>query len=241
MARLRTETAPEITVYDESAVFKAATGATAPLVEFKDSSGTVVANIASNGVLNVTSVVASNAGTGSTALATRAYVDSVASGINWHTAANFATAAALPACTYANGTLGVGATLTGNSNGRLTVDGTPQTTGKTLLVKNQADAKQNGLYDITAQGEDGVSAFVLTRRTDSDNSIGGQVKPGDAVFVLSGTNNANQGFILTTIGTGTSGAIVFGTDNLDWTQFTGAATITAGTGMSKTGNQLVVI
>jgi len=35
MARLRTETAPEITVNDESVVFKAAAGATAPLVEFK--------------------------------------------------------------------------------------------------------------------------------------------------------------------------------------------------------------
>jgi hypothetical protein len=240
MARLRTETAPEITVYDESAVFKAATGATAPLVEFKDSSGTVVANIASNGVLNVVSVVASNAGTGSTALATRGYVDSIASGINWHAAVNFATTAALPACTYANGTLGVGATLTGNSNGRLTVDSTAQTTGKSILVKNQADAKQNGIYDITAQGEDGVSVFVLTRRSDADNSIAGQVKAGDAVFVLAGTDNANQGFILTTVGTGTAGAIVFGTDNLDYTQFTGTATVTAGAGISKTGNQLDV-
>jgi len=240
MARLRTETAPEITVYDESAVFKAATGATAPLVEFKDSSGTVVANIASNGVLNVVSVVASNAGTGSTALATRGYVDSISAGINWHTAVNFATAAALPACTYANGTLGVGATLTGNSNGRLTVDSTAQTTGKSILVKNQADAKQNGIYDITAQGEDGVSVFVLTRRSDADNSIAGQVKAGDAVFVLAGTDNANQGFILTTVGTGTAGAIVFGTDSLTYTQFTGTATVTAGAGISKTGNQLDV-
>jgi len=202
MARLRTETAPEI--------------------------------------LNVVSVVASNAGTGSTALATRGYVDSIASGINWHAAVNFATTAALPACTYANGTLGVGATLTGNSNGRLTVDSTAQTTGKSILVKNQADAKQNGIYDITAQGEDGVSVFVLTRRSDANNSIAGQVKAGDAVFVLAGTDNANQGFILTTVGTGTAGAIVFGTDNLDYTQFTGTATVTAGAGISKTGNQLDV-
>jgi len=179
-------------------------------------------------------------GTGSTALATRGYVDSIASGINWHAAVNFATTAALPACTYANGTLGVGATLTGNSNGRLTVDSTAQTTGKSILVKNQADAKQNGIYDITAQGEDGVSVFVLTRRSDADNSIAGQVKAGDAVFVLAGTDNANQGFILTTVGTGTAGAIVFGTDNLDYTQFTGTATVTAGAGISKTGNQLDV-
>lgn len=116
MARLRVETAPEITIYDEAAVFKAASGATAPLVQFKDSSGAVVANISANGTMNVASVVASNAGTGSTALATRGYVDSVAAGINWHQAVNFTTREALPACTYSNGTLGVSATLTGSSN-----------------------------------------------------------------------------------------------------------------------------
>ena len=56
MARLRVETSPEITVLDESAVFKAASGATAPLVEFKNSSGTVVANVAANGAVTVSSI-----------------------------------------------------------------------------------------------------------------------------------------------------------------------------------------
>jgi hypothetical protein len=60
MARLRFETAPEITVNDEAVVFKAANGATAPLVEFRASNGAVVANIASNGVLNVSAVNASS-------------------------------------------------------------------------------------------------------------------------------------------------------------------------------------
>ena len=56
MARLRFETTPEITVNDESTVFKAAAGATAPLVEFKNSSGTVVANVAANGTVTVSSI-----------------------------------------------------------------------------------------------------------------------------------------------------------------------------------------
>jgi len=241
MARLRIETAPEITVYDEAFVIKAAANATAPLVQLKDSSGTVVGNITSTGTLNVTSVVAANAGTSSTDLATRAYVDTVASGMNWHAAADFATAAALPACTYANGTLGVGATLTGDSNGRLTVDGSAQTTGKSILVKNQADAKQNGIYYITAQGVDGSAPFVLTRRSDTDNSIAGQVKAGDAVYIVGGSNNAGQAFTLTSAGTGTGGAIVFGTDSLTYTQFTGTATFTAGAGMVATGNVVDVV
>ena len=235
MARLRIETAPEITVYDESFVIKAAAGASAPLAEFKNSSGTVVGNIATDGTLNVLSVVASSAGTSSTSLATRGYVDTVAAGLNWHDSVAFATAAALSASTYANGTLGVGATLTGNANGRLTVDGSAQTTGKSILVKDQATATQNGIYTITEQGS--VSTpFVLTRRTDSDNSVPGQVSTGDSVYVVSGTNNGGQGFTLTTTGTGTNGAIIFGTDSLTFAQFTGTATFTAGAGLASTGN-----
>lgn len=46
MARKRFETAPTITIFDESAVFKAAAGATSPvLAEFQNSSGTAVASI----------------------------------------------------------------------------------------------------------------------------------------------------------------------------------------------------
>ena len=240
MARLRIETAPEITVYDESFVIKAASGATAPLAEFKNSAGTVVGNIAVDGTLNVLSVVASSAGTSSTSLATRGYVDTVAAGLNWHDAATYATDAALSACTYANGTAGVGATLTGNANARLTVDSVLQTTGKSVLVKNQATATQNGIYTITEQGS--VSTpFVLTRRTDSNNSVAGQVSAGDAVYVVSGSTNGGQAFILTTTGTGTNDAIVFGTDNLSFSQFTGTAALVAGLGLTKTGNEINIV
>lgn len=52
MPRLRSETSPQVTVYDESAVFQAASGATAPLVEFKNSSDAVVGSITANGEIN---------------------------------------------------------------------------------------------------------------------------------------------------------------------------------------------
>ena len=193
MARLRIETAPEITVYDEAIVFKAATGATAPLVQFKNSSGTVVGNIAANGVLNVSSVVASSAGSSSTDLATRGYVDSLFAGINWHDPVALATTAALPSCTYNNGTAGVGATLTATANGALAVDLGTTEAGYSILVKNQVDATQNGLYTVTNAGAAGA-AFVLTRRTDADNSPAGEVQEGDAVFVTGGSANINHRF-----------------------------------------------
>ena len=81
---------------------------------------------------------------------------------------------------------------------------------------------------------------MLTRRTDSNNSVPGQVSTGDSVYVVSGTNNGGQGFTLTTTGTCANGAIVFGTDSLTFAQFTGTATFTAGAGLTSTGNVLDV-
>jgi len=233
MARLRIESAPEVTIFDEAFIVKAASGATAPLFQFKDSSGTVVGDITTAGIFNVVSVIASNAGTGATALATRGYVDEIAAGINWGQAVDMATVAALPSSTYANGSAGVGSTLTGSSNGRLTVDGVAITTGKDLLVKDQVDGIQNGIYTITNQGSSSVP-FVLTRRSDANNSISGQINSGDALYTIFGSTNNGQGFILTSSGSGTSGATVLGTDSLVYSQFTGTPAILAGAGLIKT-------
>jgi len=240
MARLRTETAPEITVNDESVVFKAASGATAPLIEFKNSAGTVVGNIAANGVMNVTSVIASNAGSGSTALATRGYVDNLFAGVSWHNPVALATTVALPSCTYNNGTAGVGATLTAAANGELIIDLATTEAGYSILVKNQANATQNGIYTITTAGAAGTP-FVLTRRVDSDNSPAGEVAEGDAVFVTGGSANINSGFILTGTASGENNSIVLGTDNLSYAQFTGTGAFTAGSGLVVTNSTVNVM
>ena len=240
MARLRTETAPEITVNDESVVFKAASGATAPLIEFKNSAGTVVGNIAANGVMNVTSVIASNAGNGSTALVTRGYVDNLFAGVSWHNPVALATTVALPSCTYNNGTAGVGATLTATANGELVIDLATTEAGYSILVKNQATATQNGIYTITTAGAAGTP-FVLTRRVDSDNSPAGEVAEGDAVFVTGGSANINSGFILTGTASGENNSIVFGTDSLVYAQFTGTGAFTAGDGLVITNSSVNVM
>lgn len=80
----------------------------------------------------------------------------------------------------------------------------------------------------------------MTRRSDSNNSIDGQVKAGDAVYVLSGSVNGSQGFVLSSEGTGTNNNIVFGTDSLTFSQFTGTAALTAGNGLVINGNELNV-
>jgi hypothetical protein len=197
--------------------------------------GQSVATSASPTFANVT---ISSAPTDVNHAATKAYVDFHAAGIVWHDAVKLGTTAVLPGTpTYDNGTSGVGATLTAASNARLVIDGANATTNDRVLVKDQADAKQNGVYVVTAQGS--VSApYVLTRATDFDASpsfehIGAS---GDAVYVTAGSSSANQGFITLSTGTGTDGTYVIGTDNITFGQFTGTATFTAGAGLATTGN-----
>lgn len=80
------------------------------------------------------------------------------------------TTGALPAVTYANGTAGVGATLTRNANNALPQqDGVTLMAGDLLLVQNQSAQLQNGLYVLTVVGSAGAP-FVLTRSSDADET-----------------------------------------------------------------------
>jgi hypothetical protein len=168
--------------------------------------------------------------------ANKAYVDAAASSLNVHGSVEAATIANLTA-TYANGTAGVGATLTNSgTQAAFQVDGyTGAIVGTRILVKNQTTATENGIYTVTTVGS-GASNWVLTRATDADNHIAGQVAPGDYVFVAEGTTQAATSWTETAIGTGTGDAIVIGTNNIVYTQFSGAGTYLAGTGLTLTGN-----
>ena len=163
--------------------------------------------------------------------ATKAYVDAVSQGIHTHTSARLATAAALPASTYSNGTSGINATITGTSNGALSVDGVAVAVDDRILVKNQTNAFENGMYVVTATG--GASAvFVLTRATDMNQDV---EFPGSFEFVEEGTANADNGYVVTT-----NLPITIGTTAITWTQFSGAGQITAGAGLTKSGNTIDV-
>ena len=78
-----------------------------------------------------------------------------------------ATTTTLPANTYANGTAGVGATLTATGNGVLTVDGHAVVLNDSVLVQDEAAPANNGIYVCTTEGTVSVP-YVLTRRTDND-------------------------------------------------------------------------
>lgn len=184
------------------------------------------------------SVTLGTAPTQATHAATKAYVDNLAAGIDWHEAARLATAAALPnGPTYSNGSSGEGATLTAGTLTRLVVDGANANTGDRVIVKNQSNGYENGVYVVTAQGASGSEAWVLTRADDFDGTQPGGVQPGEAVFVLAGATNANQGFVVTS----TNDPHTIGTDTITFTQFTGTQAFSAGSGLTKTGNTIDVV
>ena len=160
--------------------------------------------------------------------ATKAYVDNVTAGINFHEAVHAASTTNL-ATNYSNGTSGVGATLTADTNRAFsTLDGESVTLGQRVLIKNQTDAKQNGIYTLTTVGS-GSAPWVLTRATDADNNPTGEMKTGDFVFVINGTVNASVGYI----NNSTANPIVIGTDNISYTEFSAGKTVVAGSGLTE--------
>jgi hypothetical protein len=141
-------------------------------------------------------------------VATKFYVDAIAAGLKWKDAVRVATTAA--------------GTLASDFENGDTVDGVVLATGDRILIKNQTDQTQNGIYTVNASG-------APTRATDADT---GSELVQAAVFVKAGTVNADQGFVCT------NDSITIGSTNITFTQFTGTGQIDAGIGLTKTGNTL---
>lgn len=174
--------------------------------------------------------------TQATDAATKNYVDAVKTGLDVKDSVRAATTANLTS-TYSNGTSGVGATLTNSgTQAALVIDGVTLATNDRVLIKDQTTGFQNGIYVVTNTGSVSTN-WVLTRATDTDsNSPTVEVGPGMFVFVEEGTSNADNGFVCTT-----NGAITIGTTAISWAQFSGAGQITAGNGLTKTGNTIDVV
>ena len=169
--------------------------------------------------------------TSGTDIVNKTYADTIASGINFHQAVRLATTAALAANTYNNGASGVGATLTANANGALSVDGVAAVVGNRILVKDEVTQANNGVYTVTQVGS-GAAVYILTRATDFDSAGSGvdQIDAGDFFLVTAGTTLANTSFVQQT-----PLPIVVGTTAIVFTQFGAPITYSAGTGLTLGG------
>ena len=145
--------------------------------------------------------------------ATKAYVDARAAGLDPKESVRVATTASVDLTTDV-------------TNGN-TIDGVTLSTGDRVLVKNQTNAADNGIYIAASSG-------TPARATDFDEPA--EVTSGVFFFVEEGTANGDAGFVLTSDG----GQQTVGTDNLTFVQFSGAGQIIAGDGISKSGNTLSV-
>jgi len=192
---------------------------------------TAATNTTINAVTLTTGSI-STAPTNGTDIVNKNYADSIATGINFHQACRLATAAALPAATYNNGTSGVGATLTATSNGALSVDSTLVVATNRILVKNQASGAENGVYVVTQVGT-GSAPFILTRATDFDSAGAGvdQIDAGDFFLITAGSTNSNTSWVQQT-----PLPITVGSTAIVFSQFgASGTTYTAGTGLTLAG------
>ena len=112
---------------------------------------------------------------------------------------------------YNNGTLGVGATLTNNgTQSALKIDGVSLSVGNRVLVKNQTNESQNGIYTVTAVGN-GSTNWILTRYSSMTSTSWVEVTGGESwirsVFTLSYTDSDSNG------------SLTYGTDPINFYEF----------------------
>ena len=193
------------------------------------------AMIASAAILDEDAMGSNSASHLATQQSIKAYVDSVAAGLDVKASVVVATTAALEACTYANGSSGVGATLTKDSSGAFpAIDGiTLSAVGDRILVKDQSDGEENGVYYVSTVGSGGA-AWVLTRATDFDTSA--ELLSAPFFFVEKGSDNGAHGFVCSN-----ASAVTFGTTDVSFYQFSAPGEdAVAGNGLAMSGNILSV-
>lgn len=163
-------------------------------------------NVSSNKIVNVDTPTNDNDA------ANKAYVDGVAQGISIKAAVRVTTVSGDGNVTLSGGT---------------TIDGVVLANNDRVLLQDQTDPIENGIWLVNTGG-------AWSRPSDFDT---GDSASGAFTFAVEGTSHEGCGHVCIS----DSGSDVIDTDGLTFTQFSGAGQITAGDGINKTGNTLDVV
>lgn len=109
-------------------------------------------------------------------------------------------------------------------SGAQTIDGVSIVAGDRVLVKNQSAPEDNGIYV--------ASNSAWSRSSDADTW---DELRSAFVFVEQGTSQSDSGWVCTVNAGGT-----LGVTPVTWTQFSGAGSYVAGTGLTLTGNSFSI-
>jgi hypothetical protein len=205
-------------------------------------------------------------GSNPTSMVNKQYVDNLASGLDIHSsvrALQFSAIGASYVQTQTAGSAATGAYLISTTQVALpSIDGVSfVATGTTqrILIAGGATGRTsynggaftstptnpnivNGIYYVGALGGSGTSNWILVRASDSDDNR--ELTGGTFTFVEEGSTYADSGWVCAN-DTTNNGPIQFGLDNattgaINFTQFTGAAPLTMGQGLVKSGNTIGV-
>jgi len=197
--------------------------------------GAVTGNVTGNLTGNVTGNVTAASGTstfnnvtisGSLDMdaGTSATITGLANPVNDSDAANKGYVDALAQGIDAKASCVVATTANITLSGTQTIDGIAVSVGDRVLVKDQSTASQNGIYLCASS--------TWTRTTDANTW---DELVAAFTFIEKGTTQANNGYISTITAGGT-----LGTTAVTFAQFSGAGQITAGAGLTKSGNTIDV-
>ena len=189
-----------------------------PIAKY-DANGSALGVIKVDGVtitVDESGIIRGNSNIDLTAYATKTELSSVASGLTVLENADLATTANI------NLSGSVDYTTT-------TIDGSWPTSGSSILVKNQTNKAENGIYILTLTS--GPTYSTWQRRSDFNTSQ--NIKKGSYIFVKRGVENKNSGFI------SSQDITTLNTDPIDFNLFT-KTEITAGTGIAISGSTVSI-
>jgi hypothetical protein len=172
--------------------------------------------------------------------ATKQYVDNLtAAAIHFHDAVRVESPDTVGNinATYNNGTAGVGATLTNaGTQAALVIDGVTLNTSDRVLIYNQTNGYENGVYTVTDTGSASTN-WVLTRATDADSyepNDNTGIDGGSYFFVEEGDTGAGEAYVCSNVG-----AITIGTTPITFVLFSSSLVYTAGSGININASRVI--